>query len=179
MNDIVKCNVDPYGNALVACRTFAAGEVVFSEQPMLATLESSDILDDIYATHKDLGIRADLMGKDASIDFTLQMLQYCSADSNIKSAVQQLFTPDISLCRNEPYVNAAFQYAEQLTSAKDEQLEVLSHTVLAPIVVACDTQEIVRVVLAWVCNCYSTRDGGGALYKIASLVNHCCEGNTR
>lgn len=36
-----------------------------------------------------------------------------------------------------------------------------------------------RMLLAWVCNCYSACAGGGALYRYGSLVNHECEGNTR
>ncbi|GLI70485.1 hypothetical protein VaNZ11_015395, partial [Volvox africanus] len=51
--------------------------------------------------------------------------------------------------------------------------------VLGPLAACSGADEVVRVVLTWVCNCYSTRHGGGALYKIGSLVNHCCEGNTR
>ncbi|GLC52206.1 hypothetical protein PLESTB_000594800 [Pleodorina starrii] len=178
MNGIEKRYIKPFGNALVAVHAFAPGDIVLHDRPLIVTTEKTELLDDIFVAHSELGIRADLLGKDASIDFTLQMLQYCAASAEVRAGVLELFTPDTEEFRDEPYVRAARQYAAQLDRSR--QAQVNSGSVLTPIYAAClGSDEIVRVVLAWVCNSYATRDGGGALYKVGSLVNHCCEGNTR
>ncbi|KXZ41852.1 hypothetical protein GPECTOR_262g670 [Gonium pectorale] len=170
----------PYGNALVATRDFAPGDVVLRDAPLLATTEDSQLLDRIYDAHDAVGIRADLLGKDASVDFSLQMLQYAAADDLTRSKLRSLFTPDLRSCADEPYVRAATQYAAQLGSAARHAPGDLAASALAPLArLAPRPDEVARVVLAWVCNCYSTVDGGGALYERGSLVNHCCEGNTR
>jgi hypothetical protein len=181
-SDIRQCYVAPYGNALVTIRPFVAGEVVLRDRPMLATTETASLLDDIYAAHSQMRIRADLLGKDASIDFSLQLLQFYGATLEVREAVMALFSPNPDDFPDEHYVRAARQYVSQLEAARSAHFssaEAASHSVLGPIFGNYDAGEIVRVVLTWVCNSYSTLDGGGALFRVGSLVNHCCEGNTR
>ncbi|GFR44499.1 hypothetical protein Agub_g5762, partial [Astrephomene gubernaculifera] len=179
MEGLDKRYILPYGNSLVAVRSFAPGDVVIRDTPLLAIVEAEEVLDKVYETHSEFCIRADLLGKDASIDFSLQMLQYSSASDHVKGCVKRLFTPDIQQSREEPYVRAARQYADQLSALQTSRPEALACSILGPVVSTCTYDEIVRVVLAWVCNSYATRDGGAALYEHGSLVNHCCEGNTR
>ncbi len=178
LNGVKRQYVAPYGNALVTTRPFAAGEVVVVDTPLLETVEDDAVLDSICDTHKQLNIRADLDDKDASLDFSLQLLSFCAADADVQERVLALYSPDPQQFSTEPYVAAAQQYATRLAAAAAEQPEVLADSCLAP-VAALPRNMLTRVILAWVCNSYATCNNGGALYEYGSLVNHCCEGNTR
>lgn len=178
LHGIEQRTVAPYGNALVTTRHFAAGEVVVEDIPLLETIEDDAVLDSICDAHKQLHIRADLGDKDASLDFSLQLLSFCAADADVQQRVLALYSPDPEQFPTEPYVIAAQQYALRLATAAVEQSEALAESCLAA-VAALPGHTLILVILAWVCNSYATCDNGGALYEYGSLVNHCCEGNTR
>lgn len=54
--------------------------------------------------------------QDASIDFTLQALEYAGADEDARAQVMGLFIPDVADSANaqQPYVRAALDYAAQV-----------------------------------------------------------------
>jgi hypothetical protein len=56
-------------------------------------------------------------GKDASIDFSLQLLEWLAADEATRQRAATLFAPPPEQHARAPYVRAAVQYAQQLAAA--------------------------------------------------------------
>ena len=166
------------GRGLVATRTFTPGSTVLLDRPLLATDEDSEVLDRVYEAHDALGIRADLCGKDASIDFSLQLLAYCRAPADVRLKVHEMFSPNAHASRESPYVRAAQQYATAVFEAQRRAPAAFASSLLAPLA-GLSKEEAAEHVLVWVCNSYAYVKGGGSLLQHGSLVNHCCTGCTR
>lgn len=60
---------------------------VVREQPIMYTCEEGPLVDEVYDVHHQLGLRALVDGRDASLSFSLNLLAYAAADEDAQQQV--------------------------------------------------------------------------------------------